>query len=119
VSRVKSKKHEHLIEVEPRVLPLQAWATRYRVPMSDARELQRLLRRRLHQGTQECNGDPHPRVKDPTDKNACSLAWGEDHSNTIGQINAVVTKHGLQMDYGVGLWGAIKKNGEYIDNIPG
>jgi hypothetical protein len=80
--------------------------------------VRRLMHRRFRQGEHECNGDPHPRVADRTDKDACAAAWGRDVEETIGRIDALLKLFGIVFDAGTGLWGSVMKDGRYIDDVP-
>lgn len=97
---------------------LGVWASRYGVPPTTARRLQNLLERRYDQSVAECNGDPHPSVKDRADKNASSAAWGRDVESTLEKIDAVCKTIGMTFDPGTGLWGSMMRGGKYIDDLP-
>lgn len=98
--------------------PIEGWANREGVSMADAIELRRLMRRRHSAGEAECNGDPHPRAKDKTDKNECAALWGTVGDALIVSIQSILSRYGMVFDGGTGLWGSIKKDGRYIGDVP-
>ena len=101
---------------------LSVFCVRYGIAPSDAKNVRRLSRL-IHQCAMEqthaCNGDPHSRVADPTDKNACSNAWDVNSQATADRIEPLARSLGFDgVDYSGGLYPTLKKGNETAIIVP-
>ena len=97
---------------------LTAWANRYAIPLESARELSRLIRRHANQQEHWCNGDPHPKVADPRDKNANAQAWALASDATDLRLDTLAKQYGFTVDYGVGFYPVLIRDTETCIMVP-
>ncbi len=97
---------------------LHKWADLVGFPRDQARNLQILMLTRHHQAMCELNGDPHRLSPDPTDKNRNARIWSGLVDSTLKKIHVLVGEHGFTFDPGTGLWGSLKRNGNYMIDMP-
>ncbi|HXJ59426.1 MAG TPA: hypothetical protein VNU68_22510 [Verrucomicrobiae bacterium] len=97
---------------------LEAWAKRYGLSITDAKRIARLIRCRAREQTHYCNGDPHHTVADPSDKNACATAWAKESDRTDAVLTSVAAEFGFSVDYGVGLYPALMRDGDTCIMVP-
>ena len=60
----------------------------------------------------ECNGDPHPDARDPSDKNECANLWGAELQLLTDQMERIAKPAGFTVEY-TGLRPCLKVGGRY------
>lgn len=61
-------------------------------------------------GTHECNGDPHPRNPDKSDKNVNARLWGHDRDVAAAELLRYAETYGFTAVEFNGLYPTLKKN---------
>lgn len=98
---------------------LTRWGARYRIGLADVKALRKLVNKRAEERVKACNGDPHPLVRDKTDKDANSEAWTRDSDATDLLLDKLAEQLGFDgVDYGVGVYPAFSKGNETTIHIP-
>jgi hypothetical protein len=91
------------------------FAEEYGIPEHQVAALVGLALRAGKCNERACNGDPHPRAKDRTDKNECKDLWEADVATTTVNIADLVRPYGFTEVVYTGLGPTLKRGAQYVE----
>lgn len=105
-----------------RILFFRKWGERYGLTLSQVLTLMDLWHLYKIQSEHVCNGDMHPNFKKKSkgkhipsnpSKDECAAAWEKDVDITMQKMGEKAKEYGFEgIDFRVGLWPALIKDGE-------
>lgn len=87
------------------------WGMEHGMLVGEVEQAIKLANRIGRFGTRECNGDPHLRNPDPTNKSENARLWGLYRDQAIELLNAHLARFGFQELKLNGLYPTLRKSG--------